>query len=97
MGEADILFGGTPLKRLVPAMSEFDPNFRRQIERTLGRPLIPEELATADSLASLPKPVLRVAKDLRSQQLVLCAVYLHAAVPTRGIELADFIDKLSEQ
>jgi len=76
-------------------MSELDHSHRAQIERLLGRPLVPEELAAAGSLESLSEPVLAVARQLRAKQLALCAAYLQALAPARGVALVEFIDGLT--
>jgi hypothetical protein len=77
-------------------MKQLDARSRAQIERLLGRPLAPEELVPADSPEALSEPVLQVARQLRARQLVLCTIYLHTLVPTRGRVMAEFIDHLEK-
>lgn len=77
-------------------MNPLDSRSRAQIERLLGRPLTPEELISADTPEALSGPVLEVARQLRARHLVLCTIYLHSLVPTRGRVMAEFIDHLDE-
>lgn len=77
-------------------MNPLDARSRAQIERLLGRPLTPAELVGADAPEALPGAVLDVARYLRTKNLVLCTIYLHALVPTRGRVMAEFIDHLQE-
>jgi hypothetical protein len=77
-------------------MNPLDTRSRGQIERLLGRPLTPEELVPADTPEALSEPVLKVARQLRARHLVLCTIYLHSLVPTRGRGMAEFIDHLDD-
>lgn len=77
-------------------MTQLDARSRAQIERLLGRALAPEELVPADGPDALREPVLEVARQLRSRNLVLCTIYLHTLVPTRGEVMATFIDHLAD-
>jgi len=77
-------------------MTQLDQRTLTQIERLLGRPLTPEELVPAERPEALSNPVLEVARQLRSRQLVLCTIYLHSLVPVRGQIMAEFIDHLAD-
>lgn len=77
-------------------MSPLDTRSRAEIERLLGRPLTPVELVPADTPEALFGPVLEVARQLRARHLVLCTIYLHSLVPTRGRVMAEFIDHLDD-
>jgi len=81
---------------VTPISDVDDPDMTswKAVERTLGRPLVPEELVPVASLQSLTDPELRVATHLARVQLVVCATYLRALSPIRAGEMSAFIHDL---
>ena len=77
-------------------MTTLEPSHREQIERELGRPLIPSELVEHDTLDELDDPEREVARQLATRQLVLCTLYLRALVPISVGEAARFIATLAK-
>jgi hypothetical protein len=77
-------------------MSMLDDGHRRQIERALGRALAPDELERAERVDLVTEPMLRVARILRGYNLALCAAYVNAVLPLRGVALTSFVADLEE-
>lgn len=74
-----------------------EARYQSQVEYVLDRPLSPAELVEAPSLEEMTPPVLQVATLLAQRQLALCAMYLQSHTPARGLQLQQFVAKLSSR
>lgn len=75
-------------------MSDFE-RYRQQIEDTLGRPILYDELVFVEKLSNLLPAQLEIARALVSRHIIYCAMFLRSVTDESVGATKRFMSELS--